>query len=176
MAAVDAVAGAQRVQTVLGAGMPLPRNGERIDHAGGANRCLSAERHLVVQKAEIEPGIVRDHRGIADEGDQIGHGFGEARLGGQETVGQAVDRIGLGRHRSIGAEIRVKGLARLDPVEQFHTADFDHPVAALGAEAGGLRIEDDFPHESSMKPLRRGDKRRCAEPYRGFRRALRRSG
>ena len=96
----------------------------------------------------------------------------KAGLVGQEDVAEAVHRLGLARHRPAGIEIGVEGAAGLDPVEHLDAADFDHPVAVLRAEAGGLGIENDFAHGriyESARPRQTSDDAR--EPRRASRRA-----
>jgi len=51
--------------------MPLPRQRDRIDHAASANRLALAKRQFGVEETEVEPGVVRDQRGIADEGEEF---------------------------------------------------------------------------------------------------------
>ena len=106
----------------------------------------AALAELVVEEAEIEAGIVRDQRAIADELEQLLAHVAEGAACRQEAVGQAVHRLGLARHRPAGIEIGVEGAPGLDPVDQLDAADLDHPVAVLRAEAGGLGVEDDFAH------------------------------
>ena len=72
----------------------------------------------MVDEAEIEGGIVRDERRIADELEQLLAAVVETGLVGEEAVGEAVHRLGLARHRPAGVEIGVEGAAGLDPVEQ----------------------------------------------------------
>ena len=69
----------------------------RVMHTGGAAAMLQ----LVVEEAEIEAGIVRDERRIADEFEQFLDLVGEARLVRQEDVAlspwTASASLGIGR-------------------------------------------------------------------------------
>ena len=100
MRAVDAEAGAERVEAVLGAGEFRARAMASVSTI----RVMQTQRpaalaELVVEEAEIEAGIVRDQRRIADELEQLLADVAEARLVGEEAVGEAVHRLGLARHR-----------------------------------------------------------------------------
>ena len=65
-----------------------------VDHPGQAHALHPAQVELVVEEAEIEPGVVRDQRRIADEVEQVLGAVAEARLVGEEGGGQPVDRLG----------------------------------------------------------------------------------
>ena len=86
VAAVDAEAHAQRIEAVLGAGVPGAGERQRVDHAVHADRRAAATFELVIEEAEVEAGIVRDERRILDELEQLLGLLGEARLVGQEQV------------------------------------------------------------------------------------------
>src|SRR5204862_4612874 len=117
--AVHAEAGAKRVEAVLGAGKLLPGDGQRVDHPRGADERPAARFELVVDEAEIEARIVRDHRRLADEGEQLLAALMKVRLVGEEAVGKAMNRLGLARHRATRIEISMEGTAGLDAVEQI---------------------------------------------------------
>ena len=174
--AIDAEAGAERVEAVLRAGEFLAGEAQRADHPRHAHRRPSARSELMVDEAEIEDGIVRDERRIADEGEQFLAAVGEARLVGKEAVGQAVHLFRLARHRPARVEIGMEGAAGLDPVEHLDAADLDHAVAAGRAEARGLGVEDDLAHPTPMNRRRRRGKRGYAEPKPLFHRGNDRSG
>ena len=85
VAAVDAIAGAQRVERILGPGMA--RTGQRhgIDHPLTAKRWQPAHLKLGIDEAEVEPGIVRDQLGlVAQKLEQSGNFLVKARFVGQE--------------------------------------------------------------------------------------------
>ena len=84
MRAVDAVARAERVEIVLGTGMPRPRQRHRVDHPAEAHRIAAAGCQLPIQEAEIEMRIVRHQGCITDEGDQRVADFVEIGLVRQE--------------------------------------------------------------------------------------------
>jgi hypothetical protein len=119
---------------------------------------------LVVQEAEVEAGVVRDQRAVADEFEQVLGALTEPRLVRQEDVGQPVDGLGLARHRPLGIEIGVEVAAGLHSVEHLDAADLDHSVAAGRIEPRGLGVEDDFPHRILIAPRRVRDKPECAQP------------
>ena len=125
--------------------MTLLSERQGIDHPRHADRIAAAAAKLAVQEAEVERGIVRNERRIADERHELVSDGVEQGLVGQEHVRQAVDREGAGRHGAFRVEIGVEGAPGLDPVDQFDTADFHHPILAEG-EAGGLGVENDLAH------------------------------
>jgi hypothetical protein len=45
--------------------------------------------------------------------------------------------------------------AGLDSVEDFDTADFDHPVSAARIQPCSFGVEDDFPHETNLSTRRK---------------------
>ena len=126
--------------------MPLARDGDGIDHPVHADRRAAAQFQFVVEKAEIEPGIVRDKVRIGQKFQQFVRSLRESRLAGKEGGGQAVNALGLGRHVAIRVEIGVEGAARFDPADHFDAADFHHAVPGLGIEPGGFGIENDLTH------------------------------
>ena len=79
----------------------------------------------------------------------------EARLVGQERIGQPVDLLGGERHRPLGIEIGVEGAPGGHAVDHLDAADLDHPVAALGIEPGGFGVEHDLAHRRDYRAPRR---------------------
>jgi hypothetical protein len=51
--------------------MLAPGDGDRIDHAIAVHRFQPAGRQFVIEEAEIETGVVRHQRTVAQEGDQF---------------------------------------------------------------------------------------------------------
>ena len=144
--AVDAETGAQGVEAVLGAGMPLAREHQGVDHALHADGVAPAALELEIQKAEIEARIMRDEGRILDEVEQLLDALREVGLVRQEQVAETVDLLRLERHVALGVEVSVEMPPRLDAVEDLHAADLDHPVAAGRVQPRGLGIEDDLTH------------------------------
>src|SRR4051794_25292209 len=60
VAAIDPEADTQSVEATLGAGMPGAREGQGVDHPVHSDRRPPAALELVVEEAEIEPGIMGD--------------------------------------------------------------------------------------------------------------------
>ncbi|KIU01436.1 hypothetical protein QU38_01640, partial [Staphylococcus aureus] len=88
---VDAVAGAERVKRMLGAGMLDAGDRQRVDHAAQVDDRPAVARQLAIEEAEVEIGVVRDHRAVADEFQHVLDHVREQRLVGEEHVRQAVD-------------------------------------------------------------------------------------
>jgi hypothetical protein len=154
VAAVDAVAGAQRVERMLGAGMPPPSDRQGVDHPFERNLGMAAGAELAIEEAEIELRVVRDERRIGEKFEQIERAFVEARLVGKERVAEAVDLLGFHRHRPVRVEIGVEGAAGGHAIDQLDAADLDHSVARPGVEPGGFGIEYDLPHRIDYRTPR----------------------
>ena len=135
--------------------MFLARERDGIDHPLHADRLAPNQLQLVVEEAEIEPGIVRHQRRIAEEGKQFIDALGKARLGRKERGAEAVHALGLGRHIAFRVVIGVEAAASLDPADHFDAADFHHAVPRLGIEPGGFGVEDDLPHLQDYPPKSR---------------------
>src|SRR3954470_14720580 len=105
MAAIDAVAAAKCVEAMLGAGVTSPRDDDRIDHPIEADRLAAAAAELPIDEAEIETGIVRDQRAVAEELEQGVDAVREQRLVRQERVAQSVNGKCAGRHGPLGMKI-----------------------------------------------------------------------
>src|SRR3546814_8225411 len=71
VAAVDAVARAERVEAVFRAGMELARHLHRAAHARHVERGAAGAREFSVDETKIKGGVVRDERRIAEEFDQL---------------------------------------------------------------------------------------------------------
>ena len=133
MAAINAIAGAERIKRVLRPWMPHPRHGDRIDHAFAAKRGQAAHFQFGIDEAKVEPGIVgNQHRFFADEFQKISRLFVKAWLVRQEGSRNAVNPLGLSRHVAIGIEIAVKRGPGRHPVDHFDATDFNQPITALG--------------------------------------------
>ena len=68
---VDAVALAQMIEPIRTGRMSSPRQQQRIDQPLATDQHLLAALKLGIEEAEIEIGVVRDQRRIADEFDQL---------------------------------------------------------------------------------------------------------
>jgi hypothetical protein len=146
MRAVDAVARAERVERMLGARMPLSRERERVDHPRQADGIAAAPLQLAVEKAEVEPGIMRDQRRVGDEVEQVLHRMVKRRVLRQEFDAQSMHARRLLGHVAFGMKVGVEDAARLDPVDELDAADLHHPVAARETQSGGFGVEHDLPH------------------------------
>ena len=148
-AIVDAVAPAQRVEAGLGAGKTAARQGQRVDRPGFRQRGDTEAREFRVEEPHVEVRIVDDQRRVADEGQEIVGDGGEHRLVGEKIVGQPMHRERLLRHRAFRIDVELPLAVRPvadDVVDQLDTADLDDPVALIGAQPGGLGIQDDLTH------------------------------
>src|SRR6202008_2747571 len=94
VAAIDAVAAAERIEAVLGPGMAGTCKDDGVDHPIQADRRTTTADKLAIDEAEIETGIVRDQRAIAEKLEQGVDAVREQRLVRQESIAQPVDRLG----------------------------------------------------------------------------------
>lgn len=146
VAAVDSEAGAQGIETVLGAGVAAAGEAQGADHPARAQVFSAAKPKLVVEETEVEARVMRDQRRVLDEFEQILDPLRKGRLVGQKHIGQAVNRFRARGHRSSGIEVSVEVPAGLGAVEHLDAADLYDSVAAYRIEPGRFCIEDDFPH------------------------------
>ena len=72
---------------------------------------------------------MRNQRAFLDKIEQIFHQITKKWLIGKEGIRQAVHRLGFRRHGSFWIIIGVIDPASLNPVDQFHTSDFNKPIA-----------------------------------------------
>lgn len=72
VAAINSVATAKGIKAQLGSRMLSPRNRDRVDHPVAAHRIHGAAGQFSIQKTEIETGVVRNQRCIAQKIDQLG--------------------------------------------------------------------------------------------------------
>jgi hypothetical protein len=105
---------------------------------------------LGIEEADIELRVVDDELRVADELQELLDPLGEARLVGQEVVGESVHVLRAGRHHHLGIEVGVEGAARGDHVHELDAADFDHAMAGQRIEAGRFGIEDDLAHSKNL--------------------------
>ncbi len=124
----------------------MPSEAEAVH--GLSDRFLS-DKPLFKDKAQELIDFLGDAPMVAhnaEEIDQLLRLVGEQWLIAEEAVGQAVDRLGLARHRPFGVEVRVIFASGLYPVDHFDAADFDDAVAPRRVEAGRFRVEHYFAH------------------------------
>src|SRR5690606_6065685 len=98
-----------------------------------------------IEEADVEGGVVDDQLGALDEGEELVGDLGEARLVGQELQGQPGHFLRARLELAVRVQVGVEGAPGRAPLQQFHAADFDHPVALLPFQAGGFGVEDDLP-------------------------------
>lgn len=153
MAAVYAVTGAQGVKRELCARVSGAGNGDGIDHPAHIDCCPATALQFHVEKAEVETGIVRDERTVAEKFKQ-GIGLtGKKWFVRKEFVRKPMYRFSRRRHRTFGVEIAVEGCAGHYPPVHFDAPDLDHPVSGQRVETGGFGIENNLSHSiDSYRP------------------------
>ena len=144
--AIDAESRAKCIKRMLGAGMSAARHRHGVDHSFKRDRAATDALEFTIEKTEIEAGIMRDQRAVAEKIEHIIAQMLKKRLVSQKGIAQPMNRLCLRRHRPFGVKIGVKGQSGLNPVDQFDTADFNQPVAIGKTEAGRLGVEDNLAH------------------------------
>lgn len=81
-----------------------------------------------------------------DEGEHLVGLLMEARLSGEELVGQPMNPQGAPMHLALRIEIALPGAAGPAPAHHLHEADIDRPVAIARAGPCGLAIGNDEAH------------------------------
>ena len=89
---VDAVARAQIVEAVGPGRVLAARQQQRVDQPLARDQRLAGALELGIEEAEIERGVVRDQRRVADECEEVVGDLGEQRLVLEELGREAVDR------------------------------------------------------------------------------------
>ena len=150
------VALAQGIEGGLLARVLLLRHLQRVDHAGTQRRQLRPPDAIefVIEEADVEARVVDHQLGVAHEALEIGGHVGEARLVGQELVGDAMNGDGAGVDLALRVDIDVVVAAGELAVGELDAADLDHPVAVAPFEAGGFGIEHDLAHQPSSSTAR----------------------
>ena len=145
---IDAVALAQRIEAARRAGMPPPRQRQRIDHPVPAKQRAGEPLELGIEEGEVEGGVVHDQHGAFDEAEHVVGALMEARLGraGTRWRARAPRRPGM-RHVALGIEMAMPHPARRDAVEQL-----DAPISTMRWPRGWIEprrfgVEHDLAHE-----------------------------
>src|SRR6266446_10784697 len=151
---IDEIALAKRVQAVPLARMQLAREGERI----GDLRHMLAEPaepgqpELQVQELDVEVGVVDDQLGAVNEVQESAGDVGKARLVGEELARQPVHLeralLDLALRVQVDMEMPLADAAAQD----LHAAELDDPVAELGVQPGGFRVQHDLPSAHRVCP------------------------
>lgn len=147
VAAINAIAGAERIERVFSPGMAHAGHGNRIDHALPAQRGQAAYFQLCIDETEIEAGIVgNEHRFFANEFEEFGRLLVKTGLVGQKCSGNSMNPLCLGGHVTIGIEIAVERYPGGYPIDHFNAANFDQPITVPWVQSGGFGIEYDLAH------------------------------
>ena len=142
---VDEVALAQRVETVLSAGMFAPRQRQRIDDPVHGDRVVAKALQLGVDEANVERRVMDHQRRIADELDEVRRDLAELRLVAQHIHRDAMHGLGVGMDVAIlGMDVLVEGIVRRDPIEELDAPDLDDPIALAMVQARRLSVEHDL--------------------------------
>jgi len=107
----------------------------------------AGQAQLVVEEADVEGGVVRDHLAATQEFQQLGGLAGKQRLAHQHRIADAVHALRAPVHRTLWLQVGVELATGELAIDQFHRPDFDDPVAHAMGDAGGFGIQcDDAAH------------------------------
>ncbi len=152
---IDAVALAQCIESVWAGGMAPSRQRQRVDDAVEREQGPRKATKLGVEEAQVEGGVVRHQRRIADESQELVGHILEERLALQEIRGEAVDGDGIGMDIALGVEIAVELAACWNAVDDLDATKLDQAIAARGIETRRLGIQHDLAqHSVSPMPIR----------------------
>jgi hypothetical protein len=88
-----------------------------------------------------------DHQlGAAAVVDELLDDLREARLIGEEGVGDAVHGLGAGVDLPVRLDVAVEVVAGQPALDDLDAADFDNAMALGGLQARGLRVQYDLAH------------------------------
>ena len=88
------VALAERIERIRSGRVPAARNGKRIDDPVEAQGFLADQSKLVIQKHDVELGVVNDERVVADKRQKIAHDIAKQRLADEKFGRNAVNALG----------------------------------------------------------------------------------
>ena len=94
----------------------------------------------MVEKGNVEPGVVNDDVGALHEADKFVNDLGEQRLVAEKRPTQPVNLKGTVVDLTLGVDVFVKVTTGQFAVYHLDRTDLDHPVALLGLEPGRFRI------------------------------------
>ncbi len=85
---------------------------KRVDHLAAQllDALVLQQAQFVVEKADVEGGVVNYQFGATNELHEVGGDLGELRLVGNEFIGQAVNRGGAGGDVTFRVDPGVKAL------------------------------------------------------------------
>src|SRR3546814_3235436 len=110
MAAVNAIARAERIKTMFGARMQGASHGDRVNHAHHVDNITAAAHQFMIEETKIELSIMCDERAIAQEIQQRLDTLRKKRFVAKEIVRKPVNRFRCRRHGALGVIISVEGL------------------------------------------------------------------
>ena len=140
---VHAELGAQGVEVVLLAGTHLARHAQGVDHLAAelVDVLHLQQPQLIVEKTDVEGGVVDHQFGAANELDEVGDDLDELRLVGEKFVGQAVNLDRSLGNLAAGIDVGVETLPCQLASAQFDAADFDDAVAGAEIQPGCFGVE-----------------------------------
>src|SRR3546814_15234506 len=112
MAAVNAIARAERIKTMFGARMQGASHGDRVNHAHHVDNITAAAHQFMIEETKIELSIMCDERAIAQEIQQRLDTLRKKRFVAKEIVRKTVKRLRFSWHGALGGVRRGEVLTR----------------------------------------------------------------
>lgn len=107
----------------------------------------AGQAQLVVEEADVEGGVVRDHLAATEELQQLGGLARKQRLAHQHRIADAVHALRAPVHLPLRLQISVELAAGKLATDQFDGADFNDTVPKTVGDARGFGIQcDDATH------------------------------
>ena len=110
----------------------------------------SATLQFVIEKAQIERGVMDDQFGTAHKFQKAFGDIGKARLVGEKIMRQTMHLHRVGIDGAIRLQIGMKTLPGDPSIEQFDAANLDHPMALRRIKTGGFRIQNKLPFAHAL--------------------------
>src|SRR5271165_6195000 len=106
---------------------------------------------FVVEKSDVERGVVNDQPGIAKNLNDFGRGLGKKRLIREEGRGDAVHigcRLG---NVALRVEVPMPIRARWNEIHELDAGKLNNTMAVFRVEPRRLGIEDKFAHDTPYR-------------------------
>lgn len=144
---VDLVALAQRIQIVALAGMQAARNSESIHHARAKliQLATACKAKFGIQERNIKRGVVNNQLCSLDKGQEVVGDISKPWLVFEKLAGDAMHLHRTFFNIAVRVQVTVKMLSGQSAIDQFHSRDFNYPMALPWFKTGRLGIQNDLP-------------------------------
>src|SRR3984957_10002895 len=134
--------------------MLAARDRQSVDDAAHHDWLEAEELQFRVDEPDVEFSIMDHQRIVADEGQELRRDVREESLRSESRGRVAVHAKSIVRHVTFGVDQRMVDDPRRYLVDDLNAADFDQAMTVSRAQAGRLRVENDFAHQrSTLRPI-----------------------